>query len=69
MLDGSDRRKGHAGPAADADAAIAVHKYDDTNVVELISRKNRFGPDFCVYLEADFSTGTMREHFNQDILN
>lgn len=53
----------------DADAAIAVHKYDDTNVVELISRKNRFGPDFCVYLEADFSTGTMREHFNQDILN
>lgn len=54
----------------DADAAIAVHTYIDApSVCILCSRKNRFGPEFAVYLEVDYSTGTMREHFNQDILN
>lgn len=47
----------------DADAAIAVHKYDDTNIVECCSRKNRFGPDFAVFLEVDFATGSMKESF------
>lgn len=50
----------------DADLAIAVHKYDDTNIVECVSRKNRFGPDFCAYLEVDFSRGMIKETFAPD---
>lgn len=45
----------------DADLAVAIHKYDDTNIVECVSRKNRSGPDFCVYLDVDFSRGIIRE--------
>lgn len=50
----------------DADLAVAVHKYDDTNIVECVSRKNRFGPDFGVYLEVDFSRGLIKETFAPD---
>lgn len=53
----------------DADLAIAVHKYDDTDIVEMVSRKNRSGPDFCVYLEVDLSKGQIRESFDNALLN
>jgi replicative DNA helicase len=48
----------------DADLAIAVHKHEDTDVLEVVSRKNRFGPDFAAFLEVDFSTGSIKESFS-----
>ena len=47
----------------DADVAMAVHRYDDTDIMEIVSRKNRSGPEFCVYMNVDFSKGEMTENF------
>lgn len=45
----------------DADLALSVHKYDGTNIVECVSRKNRHGQDFAFFLEVDLGKGIMRE--------
>lgn len=51
----------------DADLALAVHRYDDTNIVEIVSRKNRHGKDFAFYLEVDFAKGIIKESFDAQI--
>lgn len=45
----------------DADLALAVHKYTDTNRFEIVARKNRHGPDFALDLEWDLNTGVYEE--------
>lgn len=50
----------------DADMAIAVHKDKDSNLIEIVSRKNRFGPDFAFYLDWDLDTGVKKEVFGLD---
>lgn len=47
----------------DADLAMAIHNYDDSDLVEAISRKNRHGPDFGFYLKADFARGILEETY------
>jgi replicative DNA helicase len=45
----------------DADMAFAVHKYDDSGLIEVISRKNRHGSDFAFYLNWDIDRGIITE--------
>lgn len=45
----------------DADISIAVHKTADTNVMEIVSRKNRHGTDFDFYLDWDLNRGIIKE--------
>jgi replicative DNA helicase len=47
----------------DANLAIAVHRYDDTNRVEIVGRKNRHGDLFSVFFEVDFNSGLWVESF------
>jgi replicative DNA helicase len=46
----------------DADMAMSVHKHKDTNVIEVVSAKNRHGPEFAVFLEVDLNLGIIKEH-------
>ncbi|MBM3210996.1 hypothetical protein FJZ33_02165, partial [Candidatus Poribacteria bacterium] len=41
----------------DADMAMAVHRYLGTNMIEVVSRKNRHGMDFDFYLDWDINRG------------
>lgn len=41
----------------DADLAVAVHRYDNTNIVELACRKNRRGEMFNMRFEVDLARG------------
>lgn len=41
----------------DADMAMAIHKYANTDLVEVVSRKNRHGQDFRFFLEWDINKG------------
>lgn len=50
--------------AFDADLAFAVHKHDDSNIVEIVCRKNRNGPLFDGYLDWDIDRGIIDEKFN-----
>lgn len=45
----------------DADMAIAVHKDPKSNIMEIVSRKNRHGTDFGVYLDWDLNRGIVKE--------
>jgi len=45
----------------DADMAIAIHKYTDTNMIEIVSRKNRHGDGFGFYLDWDINRGIIKE--------
>lgn len=47
----------------DADMAIAIHKYNNTNMIEVVSRKNRHGHDFNVFLDWDINRGIVKEIF------
>jgi len=49
----------------DADMAIAVHKGLDTNVMEIVSRKNRHGTEFGVYLDWDLNRGIITELYDK----
>ena len=51
----------------DADLALAVHKHDDTNIVEVVARKSRHGELFSFYLDVDLSRGVMRECFDANV--
>ncbi len=50
--------------AYDADLAFAVHKYDDSNIIEVVCRKNRNGSLFSGYLEWDIDRGIVNEKFD-----
>lgn len=47
----------------DANLAIAIHRHDDSDLVEIAGRKNRHGPLFNGYLEVDFNAGIWEEKF------
>lgn len=49
--------------AFDADLAFAVHKHDDSNIIEIVCRKNRNGPLFSGYLNWDIDRGIVTEDF------
>ena len=48
----------------DADMAIAVHKNPDSNIMEIISRKNRHGTEFGMYLDWDLNRGIVKEVYD-----
>lgn len=48
----------------DADMAIAIHRYPDTNLIEIVSRKNRHGSDFAFYLDWDINRGIIKELYD-----
>jgi replicative DNA helicase len=45
----------------DADMAFAVHRTDDTNIIEIVSRKNRHGREFDFYVDWDLGTGVIKD--------
>jgi replicative DNA helicase len=49
----------------DADMAFAVHRTPDTNIIEIISRKNRHGTDFGFYLDWNIDRGLVTELYDQ----
>jgi replicative DNA helicase len=51
----------------DADMAIAVHKNPQSNIMEIVSRKNRHGTDFGFYLDWDLNRGIVQEVYEMDI--
>ena len=48
----------------DADMAFAVHRHDDSNLVEIACRKNRHGSMFDFYLDWDVDRGIVEEKFS-----
>jgi replicative DNA helicase len=51
----------------DADMAMAVHRTPDTNIIEVVSRKNRHGTDFGFYLDWDLNRGIVKEIYDTPI--
>jgi replicative DNA helicase len=49
--------------AYDADLAFAVHKHDDSNLIQVACRKNRNGPLFSGFLNWDIDNGIIKEEF------
>jgi replicative DNA helicase len=49
----------------DADMAMAVHRTPDTNIIEVVSRKNRHGTEFGFYLDWDLNRGIVKEIYEQ----
>ena len=43
----------------DADLAIAVHKHQNTDLIEIVSRKNRHGQEFRFFLDWDINRGVI----------
>jgi replicative DNA helicase len=43
----------------DADMAIAIHKHANTDMIEVVSRKNRHGQDFRFFLDWDINRGVI----------
>lgn len=50
--------------AYDADLAFAIHKYDDSNLIAVVCRKNRNGPLFAGTLDWDIDNGIIKEVFD-----
>jgi len=48
----------------DANLAIAVHRHDDSNIVEVVCRKNRHGNMFDFGFDVDFNAGIWTEKFD-----
>jgi len=44
----------------DADMAIAIHKHANTDMIEVVSRKNRHGRDFRFFLDWDINRGIIK---------
>ena len=44
----------------DADMAIAIHKHANTDMIEVVSRKNRHGQDFRFFLDWDINRGIIQ---------
>jgi len=55
----------------DADMAMAIHKYNNTNMIEVVSRKNRHGNEFDFYLDWDINRGVITPIYEnlQDMKN
>jgi replicative DNA helicase len=53
----------------DADMAMAVHRYAGTNMIEVVSRKNRHGHDFGLYLDWDINRGVVKEIYDNPFRN
>jgi replicative DNA helicase len=51
----------------DADMAMAVHRTPDTNIIEIVSRKNRHGTEFGFYLDWDLNRGVVKEIYDNPI--
>jgi replicative DNA helicase len=51
----------------DADMAMAIHRRQDTNIIEVVSRKNRHGTEFAFYLDWDLNRGIVKEIYEMDI--
>ena len=51
----------------DADMAIAVHRTPDTNIIEVVSRKNRHGTEFGFFLDWDLNRGIVKEVYDPGI--
>jgi replicative DNA helicase len=51
----------------DADMAMAVHRTPDTNIIEVVSRKNRHGTEFDFYLDWDLNRGVIQELYDNPI--
>jgi replicative DNA helicase len=49
--------------AYDADLAFAVHKHDESNLIQVACRKNRNGPLFGGFLNWDIDNGIVKEEF------
>ena len=47
--------------AYNADLAIAVHKHDNSDLIDIVCRKNRNGPLFAGTLNWDIDTGQIDE--------
>jgi replicative DNA helicase len=52
--------------AFDADLAIAVHKHDDSDLIEIVCRKNRNGELFAGFLDWDINRGILKESFGPE---
>lgn len=48
----------------DANLVVAVHRHDDTDIVELVGRKNRHGDLFNFGFQVDFDKGIWNEKFD-----
>ena len=48
----------------DADIAVAIHKNPDSNIMEIVSRKNRHGTEFGMYLDWDLNRGIVKEVYD-----
>lgn len=48
----------------DADIAVAIHKNSDSNIMEIVSRKNRHGTEFGMYLDWDLNRGIVKEVYD-----
>lgn len=48
----------------DANLAIAVHRHDDSDMVEIVCRKNRHGGLFDFFFDVDFNAGIWTESFD-----
>jgi replicative DNA helicase len=53
----------------DADMAMAIHTYPQTNMIEVVSRKNRHGTDFNFYLDWDINRGIVKEIYENPFQN
>jgi replicative DNA helicase len=51
----------------DADMCLAVHRAEGTNIIEVVSRKNRFGNDFGFYLDWDINRGIVNEIYENPL--
>jgi replicative DNA helicase len=53
----------------DADMAMAIHRYPNTNMIEVVSRKNRHGHEFNFYLDWDINRGIVKEIYENPFQN
>ena len=48
----------------DSNVIISIHRHTDTNIVEVVGRKNRHGELFSMFFEVDFDAGIWQEKFD-----
>lgn len=48
----------------DSNLIIAIHRHTDSNIVEVVCRKNRHGDMFSMFFEVDFDAGIWEEKFD-----
>jgi replicative DNA helicase len=51
----------------DADMAMAVHRTPDTNIIEVVSRKNRHGTEFDFFIDWDINRGVVKELYDNPL--